>query len=872
MINDLKDREVEISQPLRTLVEDAYDKLVLYQFLLLEVLIILLRIEKKLQATDSSYVSMQENNKKKLDDLNEGIDKVRLDQDTRSGLDECIAELRESNATLSAKLQSQETKCQGMTFRLDDVGRDLRSVRAQLTAKSDELVKHLVSPKDDPLLLSKLHNSESANCVLRGQLDTANQEINRWKADMQLLREESIPIQHQIRQLEDKLSSAHATINDAAEEKKAIIATSIANIEKARQEVARDAIAGRHDDTMRNDALVKNLERLRIEAESQLTTVQAELQKLQAENLGSVDQINSMQTEISNYHERIAAQATEINKLEMQIPSQEQLHKRDLNLTSMQSELAEYKAKNVVLQSEHGHYLAGAHRTQQEVVEQLRQVHMLETEKDELQKQIVDLQRKYNALNDSTTHHFTRTGGPRGHEAQETCAVDVPLHSIQKMGPPGLSSQAFRDRDSALLDNANTLPVTPSSLDIYPTPSEVLKSALDRRSMTPAAAMPGPHAGSIQKSPSTHTGSQSGMAAFRMSETIYNRSIWHAQPVTSSASQSSAVDAPRIAIRKSSNPAQHIAPQEHQNGNLSRTRSGKGDRGREIRQSTVTHTTHRTEETTVRIQSANDGPVPYATLHPVESHPSSSLSDVEPMVELLGFVGSQEDLDNAYRTSRETAAGAMSTTSCSSGQNIQGSEPTSSAHAQVARVLEYNDQSDQDEQSGSPSKHKSGKKVMPIAVKLPKHRAEPIRLKSALKKSIPKAHTNSAAVEHNAHYEASAGSKSTGPTLQRRNSGRVVGRFVTRPSMIDVGSNYNRVVSGNNGKPFNSVETQGYAQRPQHEVSPLIAAPERNNRKRMASTIGYGSHGKDLKRLKRNRPSYLPGTTIPESQEERYLH
>lgn len=60
---------------------------------------------------------------KLFEDLKERISKIRLDQDTQNQLNERVSELRETNAGLTANMNSKQLECQGLTNRLEEVRR-----------------------------------------------------------------------------------------------------------------------------------------------------------------------------------------------------------------------------------------------------------------------------------------------------------------------------------------------------------------------------------------------------------------------------------------------------------------------------------------------------------------------------------------------------------------------------------------------------------------------------------------------------------------------------------------------------------------------------------------------------------------------------
>lgn len=798
---------------------------------MLQPLITAIRIEKTLQATDSANATNQESNAKTIDDLKKGISLVCLDQVTKSELNGRISEFRELNVAATAGLNAREIECQRMATQISELSREVSSCHDQLTAKSEENARLLAIPKEDIVLVTKLHDLETANLVLRNKCDLTNQELDRTKAEGQLLQEASLQHQDQIGRLEQTLSNAHAEIHTNTEEKKINLESSKSAIEKARQETAKAANARNQEMIMRHDALVKNLEQRRNDAESRLKLAQEEVQKTVNKRLENTQQVDSMQAELSGHQEKLALQAAQINELELQIPSQEQRDERERFLISARTELAHLKATNETLKSDNEHYTDSAYRTHQQIVVQVGQVDRLQAEKEELQIQLLDLQSKFNALVSSNSRL-------------------MPSFSSQKMGPPSFAPQSIESSDSTMKSNSKTLSANSQNLNIFPSPGEALEGGLDWYATQDTIA---------QNTPATSKG---GLTARRRVEATANHLAWKPQSDSVPCSQTSKEGTPRVALRRNSNIAGNVIPQVHPKVASGRTRSRNGTRSTEVRQSTVTHTTRRTEETRYRIQ---DGPIPFSALHPSEPQPPSSLTDVGPMIEILGSIQSQEDLDSAYKTSRELKDSTKSATARLAGYRA----PTAPTTTQAIGSSDIYEVSDDDDLAGASSIHTSHRKSVPVMAKAaPMHRSGSTRLKSVLKKSTRKSPTNVAAAVQDNRYEESTGSHAVVSAVQNRPQGSGVNTNVSRPHFASKATDYNRVASGATTKPQSNIDHRAYGQRTQLQVSPIIAAPKRNNSKRKASTILFGNH--DVKRFKGYKESYPNGAIIPESQETQY--
>src|SRR4051812_7490390 len=166
------------------------------------------RIENQLQSADKNDALIHESNLKLFEDLKEKIDQVRLDQDAQVQLNNCVTELREAKATLSASLSARDMDADNMTKRIASLESDLARTRDQLSAKCDELAAALALPKEDPHIRNRCHELESANTALRGQIDASAQEAIRVKEELASVRKSSLEFEDQHRKLQDDYSHA----------------------------------------------------------------------------------------------------------------------------------------------------------------------------------------------------------------------------------------------------------------------------------------------------------------------------------------------------------------------------------------------------------------------------------------------------------------------------------------------------------------------------------------------------------------------------------------------------------------------------------------------------------------------------------------
>jgi len=781
-----------------------------------------LRIESKLQATGNPDTVLQEANLKALEDLKERINRVHLDQETHEYLKEQITELREANATVVAGLNSRTAECERLTTRVKEIGRELASCRDRLTAKSDELNAILALPKEDPQLKTRLQDSESTNASLRGQVDAANQESLHAKEELQSLQETYVQSQDKIKELEDKVRNAQASIKQASEEKKQYLAASKAGVEKARQEVVKAASAAKNEMVMRHDALVKNLEQRRAEAEIKLRTSKEELQRTKDENSNYVSSLNQLQAEINQYKDQIVQQSARIGQLEGAVPSQGGLDRKESEIQSTRNELTGLRDMIEAAQTEAAQNLGAALRTQRELESRLRRVDVLEKEKESLQQQNVNLQQRYNLLSSTMTRHLTRNDEIQKGESVDDWGLRIPSQTPNKMRPPPLPANnpsvskesPYSDdhfNPSASQDEEILRPRRPSTLE--------LNNGISQRFTKES----GPDSGMQNPTPIAGT------------RTVTTRSMDASMPSSELPVPKDPLGKPQAANRRNSkNMVQQFGHRERVSSLTESTA---------YMLSTTTRTTHRTGETTIRFQSPPNQIVPFSAMPPIGSQSSSSLSDLDSIVGEMNSIHSLEDRQRVYKD-REKTTMVQGDITCGAriGHTLAKTTISTPMKNGVPRSYESLDEAKglprvaNRSRAAGPS---SGTNTQASRSTVLKGRAQSIPLKSAIKK------TSQFQDLENAGSQANVANKPFNPS-----SAPVQGfsqRGVTK-NLSRQQSGYNCIAEGKSSKPSSMVA--GRSEQPSilfkspvkqdsrvFQNSSPMSAPRRNSRKRKPSDI-----------------------------------
>lgn len=445
-----------------------------------------------MQATETNGEQLRESYTKHLGDLKERINEVRLHQKTESQLNDVITDLRETNIVLSSKLGAREAECQGLTTRLSALEIELTSCRSLLGTKCDELAVALALPKDDPKLRGTCQDLEDKNLFLQHKVDAADRETSNLKEELATLRETSLETERQLHRLRDEYDDAQSSLQKFAEEKQTYMSNAKLDIERARQDVAKASIAAKNELIMRHDALVKNLEQRRAEAESQVTVMKEELQQMQGDRESCANSTTQLQRELSACRAEAIQQSRHIKQLEMQSVSRELLERQEASLKCALGEIAELRTRLERIQTEATRSNCAVLQSARDIEHCLRQLNDQEHEKESLREQNIILQEKYDALSVSTAHLTQEApikaaiphNSPQAHEVQRNGPSSTPINTFTRyrsapMTDPRLQSSAKTSVQLASSDivTINHVGEDPDSSSLQELPYKQLKVA-----------------------------------------------------------------------------------------------------------------------------------------------------------------------------------------------------------------------------------------------------------------------------------------------------------------------------------------------------------------------------------------------------------
>lgn len=286
---------------------------------------------------------------------------------------------------------------QSVTKQAEELRRDLADSRGQLSAKSDELAAILALPKEDPKLQAKIRDLENTNSALQGQLDAVNEETSRLKSELTPLQEASLGRQEEIKEIERKFKEAQTRIKSFNEEKKKYQEACKTDSERTCQELAKKANNSKTEMNLKHQAIAKNLEKKRAEAEAELDTAKEELQRIKDERVSSAGEISKLRTQLATVGQldarmqHLAELNTGLENLDSQT-NDLQSARRDI--TRIQNQIESVRNENTRIQE-------ARTRERKEFEETSKRIGDLQREKQAVEEQNVNLQEQVEALNEA---------------------------------------------------------------------------------------------------------------------------------------------------------------------------------------------------------------------------------------------------------------------------------------------------------------------------------------------------------------------------------------------------------------------------------------------------------------------------------------
>ena len=354
---------------------------------------------------------------------------------------------------MTASGSAKAFECQGLLHHIDELEGDLSGYRDQLAIKTDELATLRALPKEDPILVQKIHDLESIKATLQNQVDTANQETSNAKDDLASSREVSLRAQKQTQELQSKLIDFQASLQTLREDKNNYLSSHKSDVDKARQEIAKSINASKAEAQLKHDCLAKNLEQRRSEAEKELALFQEKLQKSQEESAGYLDNSKILQEELSTCKKQLTQQTVYIKHVDQCNPSRDEFDSHERNIQQAVRGMAEIKAQFDVAQSEISKKLDRFVGHQQQAEMLIRRVDSLEQEILAIQEQKSEIQKAYNNFRDNVSRYLRRSDIFGEKSADEFLAAMQSL-SPAKMGPPAVPIPIFvTNRPSSVTSN-----------------------------------------------------------------------------------------------------------------------------------------------------------------------------------------------------------------------------------------------------------------------------------------------------------------------------------------------------------------------------------------------------------------------------------
>jgi uncharacterized coiled-coil DUF342 family protein len=777
-----------------------------------------------MHSSEGKSTALHESSIKLLEHLKESLSQLRLEKETELGLNTRIAELGQVNESLTSQNNGHEREIQNLINQLDELKRDLSDCRTQLGAKSDELVMALANPKEDTRLQAKIQNLENSNSTLITQLKGANQETSRVEEQLNELHEMSQRKEQQARELEQKFNDAQMKIKNFNAGKNKYI--TVQDSEKKCQDIAKAADAQKVTMKTKLESEIKNLEQRNKEVEAELVFANQEIRRYRDGNDAYSDKATQLQAELTLYKERFAQQFSLLQQLDTRITEGETSR---TNHPRPQGEIAELRNYFLSVRSETTQSIDAVARTLHNMEERFRNLESLEKEKDKLEEQNLSLQKRLETLTDRMRHN-----------PQDNGHADVLLPS--KGGPVMTTpQQIFATGSDARKLRSSVRPSSVNSNYSISTPEETLRSNSNRmgpknlafqldkeRHATPILIMESP---AVQKTGETPTNNH-----------LLDTSYFNFAP-SALQYQGTNQRTLRAASRKRSNLAQARAAEgvESLSSRLTAPPSAAAPIYG-LRYSTVDVSSDTQTPSYIR---------PVSEMTPIDDV-SSDLTDMDPVIEKLDLVNTQQQLHDRIEQGRISKYKKTDTSTNDSNTALQ----TVTIHtvALLGKVASVH-QADDDENPPA--------KVIKFTKSAPSNSEESYRRrnsqpgKSALKKTGVSTRTTEDATRKTATFDTAQGA----PILQDRTSARA-NRKQSHTQNISIGS-FKGAVSGRGVTSM--AEKLSIVSHSGMDGSPPMKEPSRNKR--------YDSSTLESSKRKMPRTSLAREQSrreIPDSQEDNF--
>ena len=340
-----------------------------------------------------------------------------------------------------ARESAKDVESQGLLKRIEELELELSGCRDQLTVKLDELATLRALPKEDPVLLRKINDLENAKTILEGQLNSVDRELSKAKDELASCREMALSAQEQSRELQGKLTEAETFLKTLQEDRKKYLASHKADVDKARQDIAKSANTAKIETQMKHDSLVKNLEEARSEAEKELSLVHEELQRCQEESASYSCNLNKVQEELSACKKQLTQQAVYIKHVEQRSQIRDELDRRESTLQQALKDMVDVKIRFNAVQSEISRKLEGLGGYHKQTEKLIQRVDALEKENLTTEEEKCEIQKTLEALRANVSQYLRRNGVLVGEQPIDDIIAALSILSPRKMAPPAISTQ-----------------------------------------------------------------------------------------------------------------------------------------------------------------------------------------------------------------------------------------------------------------------------------------------------------------------------------------------------------------------------------------------------------------------------------------------
>ncbi|KAK2627975.1 hypothetical protein QTJ16_002621 [Diplocarpon rosae] len=361
------------------------------------------RFENREEISEAGHSSFLEANSKALEGLKENLGQLRLDKDTEIRYIERVGNLELCKEALISDKTAREQEIQILTQQLDELRRSQEDFRSQLISRTEELAATRANSREDPRLVVKIGELESATTALERQLKSANLEASRARDEASSIERSAHLKEQQVKDLERRLDDAQRKIKSFDEEQSRYIAAKEHEIKVVCQDLTNKAETQKATMKLKLESEVKNIGQKYKEKDVELSLAKQEIQRLQSGRDASDNASANMQQDDSQFLEKASKLVAQIKRMKEQ--NRKFSYELARSVCSVKNESSEIHQMLQRAMNEPSQLIEAAVRKQRDIEAKIRQASVAGMEIELLKEQKVVLQTKVKSLSEIVARH-----------------------------------------------------------------------------------------------------------------------------------------------------------------------------------------------------------------------------------------------------------------------------------------------------------------------------------------------------------------------------------------------------------------------------------------------------------------------------------